>query len=155
MNILDGYTYHFIEALSKYKVHYLVVGGYAVNYYGFRRTTGDIDFWIEPLNTTKFKLIDALNSVGITSEVTNEIAKLDFTKPLVFIEGEEPFKIDFMTYVSGVKFEEAWSKKVSEKIDGLKLWFINFDHLILSKINNNRKKYKLEVEELQKISENK
>lgn len=133
MNILDDNTYHFIEALNKYKVHYLVVGGYAVNYYGFRRTTGDIDLWIEPLNTTKFKLIDPLISVGITSEVTNEIAKLDFTKPLVFIEGEEPFKIDFMTYVSGVKFEEAWSKKVFEKIDGLKLWFINFDHLIVTK----------------------
>lgn len=110
MNILDDNTYHFIEALNKYKVNYMVVGGYAVNYYGFRRTTADIDLWIEPLNTTKFKLIDALISVGITSEVSNEIAKLDFTKPLVFMEGEEPFKIDFMTYVSSVKFEEAWSK---------------------------------------------
>jgi hypothetical protein len=71
--------------------------------------------------------------------------------PTVFVDGKEPYKIDFMTRISGVNFEEAWDKKIIAELDGLKIPFIHLHHLILSKISNNRTKDKLDVEELQKI----
>jgi hypothetical protein len=50
MNIFEGYTFNLIRELNFNKVEYLVVGGYAVNYHGYRRTAGDIDLWIKPEN---------------------------------------------------------------------------------------------------------
>lgn len=47
MNIFDEYTRDVVIALNKSNVKYLVVGGYAVNFHGYHRTTGDIDLWIE------------------------------------------------------------------------------------------------------------
>jgi predicted nucleotidyltransferase len=50
MNIFDDYTHNLLKELNNNKVEYIVVGGYAVNYHGYRRTTGDIDLWIKPEN---------------------------------------------------------------------------------------------------------
>lgn len=50
MNVFDEYTFNLLNELNKNEVEYLVVGGYAVNFHGYRRTTGDIDLWIKPDN---------------------------------------------------------------------------------------------------------
>ena len=151
MNIFDDYTQQLLLALNSNNVQYLIVGGYAVNYHGYRRTTGDIDLWIKPDNVNKEKVISSLKSLLVNTDALIELTKLDFTKPLVFIDGEEPFKIDFMTYVSGVEFEAAWSRKIDENFDGIKVQFMHFDHLIISKFTTGRAKDKLDIEELQKI----
>ena len=151
MNIFDDYTKQLLLALNSNNVQYLIVGGYAVNYHGYRRTTGDIDLWIKPSDANKEKVISSLKSLLVNTDVLIELTKMDFTKPLVFIDGEEPFKIDFMTYVSGVEFEEAWSQKIDENFDGIAVQFIHFDHLIISKFTTGRAKDKLDIEELQKI----
>ena len=151
MNIFDDYTQQLLLALNSNNVQYLIVGGYAVNYHGYRRTTGDIDLWIKPGDANKEKVISSLKSLHVNTDVLIELTKMDFTKPLVFIDGEEPFKIDFMTYVSGVDFEEAWSQKIDENFDSIAVQFIHFDHLIISKFTTGRAKDKLDIEELQKI----
>ncbi|MDQ3110137.1 MAG: nucleotidyltransferase [Bacteroidota bacterium] len=154
MNIFDSYTHCLLSELNKLNVQYLVVGGYAVNFYGYRRTTGDIDLWIEPVNgANKQKLIAALENLGINQVVLIKLHKMDFTNPVVFIDGEEPFKIDFMTHISAVKFEEAWLQKTSATIDGIEIPFIHLNHLILSKISTNRMQDKIDVEKLQKIQQ--
>lgn len=119
MNIFDDYTYQLLKKLNQLKVEYLVVGGYAVNYHGYRRTTGDIDLWIKPDNgLNKDRIVKALKSLGVDGDKLQQLIQLDFSRPLVFIDGEEPFKIDFMTAVSGVKFDEAWKQKVISHLDG-------------------------------------
>jgi predicted nucleotidyltransferase len=50
MNIFDSYTHKVLSTLLKHKVQFIVVGGYAVNYHEYRRTTGDIDFLLKPDN---------------------------------------------------------------------------------------------------------
>ena len=57
MNVFDDYTRSLLIQLNQNKVEYLVVGGYAVNYYGYSRTTGDIDLWIRPDNDKNKKKI--------------------------------------------------------------------------------------------------
>jgi hypothetical protein len=152
MNIFDTYTHDLLHQLNLNEVPYIVVGGYAVNYHGYRRTTGDIDIWIKPSNeNSKTQLLTALKNLGITEDKLQKLSEIDFTLPTVFVDGKEPYKIDFMTRISGVNFEEAWDKKIIAELDGLKIPFIHLHHLILSKISNNRTKDKLDVEELQKI----
>ena len=154
MNIFDSYTFKLLNELNKQHVEYIVVGGYAVNYHGYRRTTGDIDLWIKPENgINKQKILSCLSSMGISDDKIIQLQNLDFTAPVVFVDGKEPYKIDFMTYISGVKFDDAWDKKIIANIDGLDIAFIQFNQLVISKISNNRLKDKLDVEELQKIQE--
>lgn len=154
MNIFDTYTHDLLYQLNLNEVPYIVVGGYAVNYHGYRRTTGDIDIWIKPSNgNSKTQLLIALKNLGITEDKLQKLSQIDFTLPTVFVDGKEPYKIDFMTRISGVNFDDAWDKKIIAELDGLKIPFIHLHHLILSKISNNRTKDKLDVEELQKIQE--
>ena len=154
MNIFVTYTHDLLHQLNLNEVPYIVVGGYAVNYHGYRRTTGDIDIWIKPSNeNSKTQLLIALKNLGITEDKLQKLSQIDFTLPIVFVDGKEPYKIDFMTRISGVNFDDAWDKKIIAELDGLKIPFIHLHHLILSKISNNRTKDKLDVEELQKIQE--
>ena len=112
MNIFDTYTHDLLHQLNLNEVPYIVVGGYAVNYHGYRRTTGDIDIWIKPSNeNSKTQLLIALKNLGITEDKLQKLSEIDFTLPTVFVDGKEPYKIDFMTRISGVNFEEAWDKK--------------------------------------------
>ncbi len=152
MNIFDDYTHQLLSELNKNNVHYIVVGGYAVNFHGYRRTTGDIDLWIKPDNGENKKLIlKSLKNLKVEDAILKEIDKLDFTKPTVFIDGEEPFRIDFMTHISNVTFDEAFEKKTVATFDNMKIPFLHLNHLILSKITTGRDKDKDDIEKLQRI----
>lgn len=152
MNILDSYTHSVLEELIKQKVEFIVIGGYAVNFHGFRRPTGDIDLLIKPENgENKTRLLSALRNLGITEPVLEKLNELDFEKAQVFRDGEEPFRIDFLTKVSGVKFDAAWKEKQSIEIDGLNISFLHIRHLIATKITTGRNKDKIDIDELQKI----
>lgn len=152
MNIFDSYTHKVLSTLLKHNVKFIVVGGYAVNYHGYRRTTGDIDLLLKPDNKeNKAKLILSFKELGIDEETLSALNQLDFEKPQVFMDGEEPFKIDFLTKISGVEFDDAWKLKIEATYDALIIPFLSYNHLILSKITSTRGKDKIDIEELQKI----
>jgi hypothetical protein len=151
MNIFFDEHLIILKSLLKNEVEFMLVGGYAVIHYGYRRTTGDMDLWVKPDNNTKTKLIKALSDLGFESEDLMQVGSLDFTKHLVFSLGEEPQKVDFLTYLNMVQWEEAWKDRVVSDIENLKIPILHLNHLVLSKINNNRLKDNLDVEELQKI----
>ena len=152
MNIFDSYTHKVLSALLKHNVQFIVVGGYAVNYHGYKRTTGDIDLLLKPDNgENKTKLLNSLRELEIEDETLSALNQLNFEKPQVFMDGEEPFKIDFLTKISGVEFEDAWKLKIEATYDNLNIPFLSYNHLILSKITSTRGKDKIDIEELQKI----
>lgn len=153
MNIFDDYTHDVLEQCILNKVQFLIVGGYAVNFHGYERTTGDIDLWIKPDNDNKTKVLNALKELGIEEKILLQLKSMDFTKHLVFSDGVAPFKIDFMTYISGVSFDEAFPQKIITEIDELKVPFINLKHLIISKIGTGRPKDSIDIDQLQKISQ--
>src|ERR1017187_1350616 len=151
MNVFDEYTGELLDCLNEFDVDYIIVGGYAVNFHGYRRTTGDIDLWIKPDNGNRLKIISAFRKLGIDEDKLKELENFDFTQHLVFSDGEEPFKIDFITYLSGIKYQDADQKKIISEIDGIKVPFIDFNNLVLSKFVTGRPKDKIDIEELQKI----
>jgi len=140
-----------VGLLLKYKVNFMLIGGYAVIYYGYERTTTDLDIWLEPDNANRDKLMSALAEFGISKKSLNELSKTDFARPQLFFFGEKPRRIDFLTKIKGVKFEEAAAKVNHFAYADLQIPIIHYHHLILSKITNERPQDKADVEMLQKI----
>jgi predicted nucleotidyltransferase len=140
-----------LKTLRAARVDFLIVGGYAVIYHGFPRATGDIDIWIGPGDVNKQKLLEALDSAGFEQDSLNQIGEMNFSEYLVFSAGSPPSKVDFMTKISGVSFQEAYQEKEIVVVDGMEVPFIHINHLILSKISNDRIKDKADVEELQRV----
>lgn len=152
MNIFIENHQNFLKSLINHKVNFLLVGDYAVIFYGYKRTTGDMDLWLEPNNENKLKLIDVLTEFGFDKEGIEHIKQLDFTKHLAFHFWEEPERIDCLTYISNVNFKEAFLKKETADVEGMHVPVIHYKHLIISKLSSQRMKDKADVEELQKIN---
>jgi hypothetical protein len=123
----------FIELLEKYQVEYVVVGGFAVNYYGYIRTTQDIDILIFPSSKNAQNMIDALDEFGFGSAgITREC--FDTSGTAVHL-GVEPNRIDLLTNLKGVSNEEIFKRKnKSNKIKRL-LHFCAAPSLLLTQDN--------------------
>lgn len=152
MNIFLESHKNLLERLIKANVKFLIIGGYAVNYYGYNRTTGDLDIWIKPDNFNKKKLIHVLEEIGFSKDGLQTLNRSNFEDVFVFHIWEKPFRVDFLTHISGIDFKKAFDAKEMVMIQGLELPMIDFEHLVLSKMTTNRLRDKADVEELQKIA---
>lgn len=152
MNLFIEKHKKLLALLLEKEVNFIVIGGYSVIFHGYRRTTGDVDLWIKPDNSNKVQLVSALRVLDFDEKDLEVISNLDFTKHLAFSIWEEPEKVDFLTYISLVNFDEANSMKVIADMDGLKIPFIHLNHLVLSKLNTGRPQDIADVEKLQKIN---
>lgn len=128
----------FIELLNKHKVEYLVVGGYAVAMYGYPRYTGDIDFWVKPDNENAKKIIEALTDFGFAGY---DISEKDFSETDKVVQlGYPPNRIDIITGVTGLSFDECFLNKKDVIIEETPVKFISLYHLRLNKNATGRDK---------------
>jgi len=97
----------FIVLLNSFTVDYVVVGGHAVAFHGHPRFTGDIDFLIRPTRDNAQRLLQALREFGFT-DIALSIEDL-VTPGNVVQLGHPPNRIDLLTSISGIDFEEAWT----------------------------------------------
>ena len=117
----------FLRLLNEHNVRYLVVGGYAVALHGYPRYTKDIDIWVwlEPENATR--MIAALADFGFGGLA---IDAEDFTTPDQVIQlGYPPARIDILTTLSGVEFEECYESRLEVEMDETLIKFIDLDGL--------------------------
>ncbi len=137
----------FLQLLNRNNVRYLIVGGYAVAYHGHPRSTGDIDIFIESTKLNAFSILKALDDFGF-SELG--ITKDDLTAEDNIIQlGYPPLRIDILTSIDGLNFQEAWGNRIIEHIDDLSLNIICLNDLLKNKRSTNRKKDEADVEELE------
>ena len=142
-----------LRLLVKHNVSFILIGGYAVNYYGYERTTGDMDIWLELGNENKYRVMHALRDFGIEDSDLGQLVRIDFeSAPPVFFIGEPPRRVDFLTVINNVKFEDAIAEANYLGIEDFQIPVINLKHLILSKITSSRLKDQADVEELQRIN---
>lgn len=151
MNIFFDEHKIILNTLNEYQVEFILVGGYAVIYHGYNRVTGDMDVWLKPDNQNKLNLLDALSSLGFDNEGISIIKGWDFTQTQTFYIGTVPERTDFMTSISGIKYEEAISSAIQTKIEGIPLTIIHIHHLIKNKISSGRTKDLADSEYLIKI----
>lgn len=121
----------FIELLIKNKAEYLIVGGYAVGVHGHPRFTGDLDIWLNPSPKNAALILRAVNEFGFSSYGLTES---DFIKPGNVIQlGYPPLRIDLLTEIDGVAFEECYKNKKEVIVDDLPVSFIGYHDLLKNK----------------------
>jgi hypothetical protein len=96
----------FLALLSVARVRFLVVGAHAVAVHGRPRATGDLDLFVEPTPTNAARLATALREFGF-AELARETAAFAMPDRMVTL-GRPPLRIDVMTSITGVSFEQAW-----------------------------------------------
>lgn len=139
-----------LQGLLDQKVEFIVVGAYALAAHGFPRATGDIDIWVKPDENNSKKVYKALAGFGAP---INEIREDEFSQPgLIFQIGVVPRRIDIITKIDAVEFEEADSDKIFVDIDGLKVPVLSVDKLIKNKMATGREKDLLDAKLLKKRS---
>jgi hypothetical protein len=138
----------FIECLNSNKAEYLVVGAFAVSWHGFPRYSGDIDFLVRPTPENAALVLRAIADFGMGSL---DISVADLAVPGKVVQiGLEPNRIDLMSSVTGVTFDEAWAEKESGQLDGVPVHFIGRSALLRNKDATGRSKDLIDAAELRK-----
>jgi hypothetical protein len=134
--------------LNSNGVEYLIVGALAVSWHGFPRYSGDIDFLVRPDPKNAELVLKALHQFGFRSL---DISAGDLTTPGKVIQlGYEPNRIDLLTSVTGVTFEEAWESRSRGHLDGIRVQFIGRVALLKNKDATGRSKDLIDAIELRK-----
>jgi len=145
MNLNQNFK-EFIELLNYHKVEYLVVGGYAVGFYGYPRYTGDIDIWINSTKENSINLANALKGFGFESL---GLKPQEFQCPdQIFQLGYSPNRIDILTSVSGLSFGPCFQNKKIQYEKGLPISMIGIDDLKINKTATGRTKDLNDIENL-------
>jgi len=129
-------------------VKFLLVGAYAMSVHGYPRATGGIDIWVEPSAENSERVYRALAQFGAP---LHEVDEATFVKlGVVFQIGVEPRRIDIMSAVSGVSFEEAYPHRQTVDIEGMPIPILSYDDLIRNKRATGRDKDRLDADRLEK-----
>ena len=138
----------FLELLNSNKVEYLVVGAFAVAFHGFPRYTADLDLLVRPTEENADRVLLALSEFGFGNLGINAA---DLRTPGMVIQlGVTPNRIDLLTAISGVSFEEAWAGRSEAEWDGIATHFIGRAALLRNKEHTGRAKDLGDAEELRK-----
>jgi len=137
----------FLESLNSNGVRYLLLGGYAVNHYGYRRATDDLDIWIAVDPENAKRLSRTLQEFAGFSP-TKVRASMFLAEGKVFIFGREPVRIDILTAPSGVGFEESYGRRREVNWDGVIVPLISMADLKRNKKASGRQKDLADLENL-------
>ena len=129
-----------LSELSDAQADFLIVGAWAMSAYQMRRATGDLDIWVRPNPENAERVWLALARFGAPL-ADYEITAEDLAKPgLVFQIGNDPDRIDFLTAIDGLLFEEAWRRREYHQIDGMSVPVLSVADLLKNKLSTGRPK---------------
>ena len=118
-NIFNQDFRNFLQALNNSNVEYLLVGGYAVILYGYSRTTGDMDIWVNRTSINYKKIVQAFYEFKMPVFDMTEENFLQHTEWDVFRFGRKPVAIDIMTKMGGLDFNSFYQMAQQYIDDGL------------------------------------
>jgi hypothetical protein len=135
-----------LELFNVHKVKYLIVGGYALAYHGAPRYTGDIDIFVQPERENALCILKALDEFGFGSIGLKEE---DFQLPDKVVQlGYPPIRIDIITSISGVFWDQAYKGREKGEYGDVPVYFIGRKDYILNKRSSGRKKDLADIEAL-------
>ena len=147
-NIFESDFRDFIQSLNNNNVDYLLVGGYAVILHGYRRSTGDMDIWVNRTKENYKKLATAFYEFGLPLLDMTEQNFLTSKTMDVFSYGRPPVAIDILTEVKGCNFNEAVEHSKIYIEEELSIKFINLNTLRQAKKAAGRYK---DLDDLEKL----
>ena len=153
MNLFEEEIEHFFLLLNKHKVRFILVGGLAVNFHGYSRTTADVDLWVDDSEANREKLVSALQEYQI------EGAEIFLKHPLIAGYSEllldNGIYVDFMSDLQFFKqenFNECYEHADSyEMQENVKVKVLHVNKLIEEKQKSSRQKDKEDAEQLKKL----
>ena len=135
-----------LELLNRHKVEFLIVGSYALAFYGAPRNTGDIDIYVRPAQENAQRILGALKDFGFGSI---GLAEKDFVQIGQVIQlGIPPVRIDLLTSITGVTWEEANGGKVPGKYGDIPVHYLGREQYVANKRSTGRKKDLADLEAL-------
>ena len=141
----------FAELFLSHGVKFMIIGGYAVTVHGNPRYTGDIDFFVERSQENAERIVRAIREFfGPLPEV--KVGNfLDDSRMSQF--GVPPYRIDILTSILGVTFEDAYPRRVMHPLAGLEVPFIGLEDLKQNKRSTGRHKDLGDLDALEKLSD--
>ena len=121
----------FLKLLNSRHVEYLLIGGYAVGYYGYSRATADLDVWIAISSENAEKMVTVLRDFGFdvagfsaaTFQAANKVIRM----------GVPPLRIEVLTTISGVQFADCYRQRKIDTLDGIEVNLIGLAQLKINK----------------------
>lgn len=139
-----------IEAFEKHGVQYVLVGGHAVNYYGYVRSTQDVDFLVMPSPENAQNLMKALSEFGFgDAGIPQEYFEREGTAVHL---GVEPNRIDLLTHLKGISNETVFGNSKRVELGGMLLNIIAYSDLLAAKRHSERPRDLADVDELEKTN---
>jgi hypothetical protein len=131
--------------LAIHEVDYLLIGGYAVGFHGYVRTTMDMDVWIRVDHRNAEKMIRVLVDFGFAPEaVTAEL----FLNLGVVRMGVPPLRLEVLKEISGVDFADCYPERITTDVDGIEVQIISLNRLRENKKASGRAKDLADLEQL-------
>ncbi|HVT38820.1 MAG TPA: hypothetical protein VHE78_07240 [Gemmatimonadaceae bacterium] len=129
-----------LSEFVKANVRFLVVGAHALSVHGVPRATVDLDIWVDATPENAKRVWAALAAFGAPLE-TLDVREADFVRPdMVAQFGVPPYRIDILTGVSGVSFEDAWAERVEDTFEDVRVPFLGRAAFVRNKRASGRKK---------------
>jgi hypothetical protein len=120
-----------LRAFIAHEVRYLIVGAYALGAHGRPRATGDLDVWVEATPDNAARVMTALAEFGAPLD---QVGIEDFSRPgIVFQMGLPPRRIDLLTQLTALTFDEAWQGRLRASFGPLEVDFLGRDALVVNK----------------------
>ncbi len=136
----------FLKLLNEKGVRYLLIGGYAVGYHGYPRATNDMDIWIAVHPDNAERIVTVLREFGFDlPELTPD---LFLQKDKIIRMGNPPMRLEISTGISGVEFEESYTSRIVDTLDGVEVNIIDLPHLKANKKAAGRLKDLADLENL-------
>lgn len=137
----------FLRLLNSARVEYLLIGGYAVGYHGYPRTTADMDIWIAVSETTADQIQRVLALFGFTPDDSTRAVLL--TPDQVLRMGLPPLRIEVLTGISGRSFSDCYARREMVTLDDLTIPIISREDLKANKRASARHK---DLDDLEHLS---
>lgn len=135
--------------LNEHKVDYIIIGGYALARHGAPRATGDLDILVRMSEQNADRIVRALGAFGFE---TCDLAPADFQDPDKEIQlGVPPVRVDFVTAITGVSWDEAFSGRVDGEYGDVPVFYIGREQLIANKRALGRKRDLADLEALGEV----
>jgi hypothetical protein len=127
-----------LSCLKEEEAEFLIVGAYALAAHGLPRATGDIDIWVRRSAENAAKVLRALSAFGAP---LSNLTEQDFISPETVLQiGVEPCRIDILTSIDGIEFDEAWKNKVNITVDEIAIYILSKADLLKNKLAAGRDK---------------
>ena len=124
----------FRDVLSSFnaeRVEYMVVGAYALAAHGLPRATGDIELWVRPTPENALRVERALITFGAPAD---QFSRSDFeSDDLILQLGVPPGRVDVITSIESVSFDEGWANRLVVELDGISVPVLGRDELLRNK----------------------